>query len=658
MALYERALEFLGQTSAGTGEERHEAALVWGNVSAAKLQLGDGKAALAAAMESARAEDVYAKAYFRQAKALLKLGQRHEAANAARVMLFLTGDLKEAQVLLAEADTSSNASAVVRPLVLRAPQASAAALEEEEVLMEVSRCCDGHALAHLGRCNLNLHAQVATEDAFLRQAAALCPQRSEHWLRRDLLDASGSGHGWLYAERRLAAVSAARNRLAICGSNGRVRVCDPDGEKAFVLPVPPECLPYSLCWSPGGEYVAYTATCDHPRPALVFAGCQPGGPMPIMVPLLPGLEPYFLAPSPCGTRVALLGSLGRRQALIVADTAQLLHPCRERAPPVTLLALGTAAPLYLDWAPDRPELLLFCEEQRLARIRADVLPERDYAASMLQLASQPSEPSCTGRFSPVATTSRQRVRAPQWLPWPGCPEGRWLVPYPHGDRTALALIPPLVVGEPREALRREDIVCENLPPIAPQFAASRSGNWVAWTGAFDMHGHEGVFVRKVPPDRHPPLRIFGSTALALTWGGDRLAFLVPGPSHFRHAPERLVWAAWDPPEDGQGPGLITVAEDAFVPHVTFLRRVLPFFDQFERTLHFWNPTHDAVVFTDSDENVWVQPFPWAAQRGRLCGGPPGVRHPLSGLLGAEDMTVVAPPAQRIGEGTFACWSPS
>uniref|UniRef100_A0A7S4SWA4 Uncharacterized protein n=1 Tax=Alexandrium monilatum TaxID=311494 RepID=A0A7S4SWA4_9DINO len=651
-ALYERALELLERETA-TAETRHEVALLWGNLSASRLDLGEARAALDAALEASRADCEYAKAYFRQAKALVRLGRPREAANAARWMFFLTGGRGEAaQALLAEASAAREAASPSAPRRLRAPQAPAAALEEEEVLVEVSRCCDGYALAHLARCNLNLHAQVATEEAFAERAVALCPQGSERWLRRDLLDGSGGGHGWLYAGRWDASVASSQGRLAICGTDGRVRILSPATGGAHTLPVPPRCLPYSLCWSRMGDYVAFTAVRDESRAALVLASCRVGGPAPVATPLPPGLSPYFLAPSPCGTRVALLGALNRRQALIIADVAQVTHPSRERAPPVTLLPLGSAAPLYLDWAPHGPELVVFFDGRRLARVRADVLPERDASAAAAETPSQPSDHSCAESFVPLAATldGMSGVRAPQWLPFPGCPEGRWLVPYPHNGRTALALIPPPAAGEPGEGLRREHLVCETLPPISPQFTASRSGTWVAWTGAFDMHGHQGVFVRRVPPDQHAPIRIFGSAAFAMAWGGDRLALLLADPDPGQ--PEHFVWACWDPPEEGEGMGLMAVAEEAFKPHRSFLRRVLPFFDQFERTLSLWSPAHDAVAYADSADGVWLQPFPGPG----AAVGAPG-RHVLSGLLGAEGASVRAPRARPVGRGEMACWSP-
>eukprot|EP00434_Breviolum_minutum_P011269 symbB.v1.2.009942.t1/scaffold642.1/size177528/5 len=103
---------------------------------------------------------------------------------------------------------------------------------------------------------------------------------------------------------------------------------------------------------------------------------------------------------------------------------------------------------------------------------------------------------------------------------------------------------------------------------------------------------------------------------------------------------------------------LTVAPQGFVPNRVFSGRVLPFFDQFERRLRFWNPGNDALVYADADSEVWVQPFPRddSSSKEEIPARPVTAVHPLSSLSGAEELKV-APPRFRIAHGSFACWSP-
>eukprot|EP00913_Durusdinium_trenchii_P000015 g13.t2 len=129
----------------------------------------------------------------------------------------------------------------------------------------------------------------------------------------------------------------------------------------------------------------------------------------------------------------------------------------------------------------------------------------------------------------------------------------------------------------------------------------------------------------------------------MAWGGDRLGLLI-------HAPNCLVWTVWDArAAEGTGSrgGSLTVAPQGFVPNRVFSGRVLPFFDQFERRLRFWNPGNDAIVYADSDSEVWVQPFPrlGTSELQSASAPQPPAPHPLSSLAGTNELAV-APPRIR------------
>eukprot|EP00972_Heterocapsa_arctica_P095852 14142833-Heterocapsa_arctica.AAC.1 len=105
--------------------------------------------------------------------------------------------------------------------------------------------------------------EVATDEVFRARAAESCPSRSRAWLREDILQVGGwpSGAGWLCAARQSAAGGAARNRLAVCTTDCDIVVCEPvrGGGEARRVESPGHGLPFSLCWGPGGEYIAFTA---------------------------------------------------------------------------------------------------------------------------------------------------------------------------------------------------------------------------------------------------------------------------------------------------------------------------------------------------------------------------------------------------------------
>eukprot|EP00435_Cladocopium_sp_Y103_P006929 s252_g2.t1 len=166
---------------------------------------------------------------------------------------------------------------------------------------------------------------------------------------------------------------------------------------------------------------------------------------------------------------------------------------------------------------------------------------------------------------------------------------------------------------------------------------------LAWCGLHDEHGHGGVFARRIHPKLGPPFTAFThpNRVEGMTWGGSRLALLV-------HAPNCLVWTVWDAElAETRSGGCLTVAPTGFVPNRVFSGRVLPFFDQFERRLRFWNPGNDALVYADAESEVWLQKFPREVSLVT-----PSTPHPLSSLFGGEELRV-APPRVRIAEGSFA-----
>lgn len=620
---YQRSLALLG----GKEASGREAATVLGNISAAHASLHNPRASLQAARAAGVADPSYSKALFREAKALLALREPSDAVRAALHLLFLAGSSVEADVqkILAAAEPR-----VPRALVPLAPaSAPASSLEVTmDLLQLVARCCDGEDLTRLGQTGRRFFQQLDLSVEVLKRATLACPAHSKAWIRTD--DVLGSP-GWAYALHQAHRRNGVHDCVAVCKRSGGVSLVPAGGGAERPLPKADHCLDWTLCWGPHAEYLAFTAVNESQNTALVVIPTRGHRP-PLVIPLIPFLTPYYLCPSPCGTRLAVLGSVKRQQVLLIADLSPLLLSCPKAT--ARLSCLGTAAPLYFDWAPHAPELLAVCHEKKLVKLETKV---SDQAPTL----KEPPEAILTDLESLEGTEIRGRIsfRAPQWLPDPsGRGHGRWLVPRdnPSSPRVSLALVDP----ETNEA----EILCENLPPEA-HFTATPS--WVAWCGLHDEHGHGGVFARRIHPKLGPPFTAFThpNRVEGMTWGGSRLALLV-------HAPNCLVWTVWDAElAETRSSGCLTVAPVGFVPNRVFSGRVLPFFDQFERRLRFWNPGNDALVYADAESEVWVQSFP--RESSLLQRSTP---HPLSSLFGFEELRV-APPRVRIAEGSFACWSP-
>jgi len=635
---YESALEVLGGGCGKNGYFRERATLL-GNLSAAHLMLQRPEKALEAARSASGVDTTYAKAYFREAKALLALSRPCAAISAARRLCFVAGTKVETEVR----DVLDQAVQQLRKRQRRPPAScrttSFAAISDLELTADipdlVARCCGGEELAQLARTSIRLRKQVSSEEALLSRTTELCPGRQ--WVRQDA--AFGQSAGWAYAIHLAHERSSVRDRVAVCRTDGRAALVDPATGDEKILHVPGLCVDFTLCWGPHAEFVAFTAMNQASGSALVVVPTTEKG-QPLVIPLITCLTPYYLSPSPCGTRIALLGTIRGQQALLIADVSQLLVSCRGEAPVARLCCLGTAAPLYFDWAPHGPELLISCSERKLARVRADVLNERAEPLEPLPVC-EPAEGEQRSLDALPGRLIRGRIsfRAPQWLAWPDSPQGRWLVPIDSSTspgRVSLALMDPVTESV--------DIVCEHLPQEA-HFSASATG-WVAWCGLHDDRGHGGVFARRVLPEMGPPLAVFAhaNRVEGLSWGGDRLALLI-------HAPNCLVWAVWDPVEAQKTGNGLCVAAEGFIPSRSFSGRVLPFFDQFERRLNFWNPGHDALVYADHGAEVWSQPFPRPMDPQSAT-----QEHPLQMLAGAGQLAV-APPRSRIAAGSYACWSP-
>ncbi|CAK9075303.1 Protein TOM71 (71 kDa mitochondrial outer membrane protein) [Durusdinium trenchii] len=209
---YQRALTSLSQGGRGSARE---VATVLGNVSCAQLSLGQPQLALEAARDAWRKDPSYSKALFREAKALLALGQFTDAVRAALHLLFLCGSSVEADVLkILEAAQEKPSQ---RPLQLgpatSAPSSSEATVES---LQLVARCCDGEDLARLAQGNRRFWRQLSDQEV-LDRAALVCPGASAGWLRRD---ATLGSAGWTFALHQAHGRSCVHDCVAVSTPGG------------------------------------------------------------------------------------------------------------------------------------------------------------------------------------------------------------------------------------------------------------------------------------------------------------------------------------------------------------------------------------------------------------------------------------------------------
>lgn len=320
---YRQALQMLEN---GPESDR---SVVFSNISQTLLQLKEPAQALRAATSAITSDPANIKAHFRKVKSLVELRRPFAACSAARALAFEDGNLssnprgnpsqqafelvlallKEVQAGGHKADAACPAPPS-GPDMKRRPVAGYGALDGvEDLLKEVIGYVDGVALLEFALSNRLAWTDTATPEAIHERATWLCPGRSARWLRMDILQHRPwrLSERWLHESRRLANAMATRNSLAVCGADGCVRLHEPfPSGKCEHIDVAAGCIPYTLCWSPGGEYLAYVCSRGargRPLAALVLVPNPTSGRQPMVVPLNFGLVPYYLFPSPCGTRV-------------------------------------------------------------------------------------------------------------------------------------------------------------------------------------------------------------------------------------------------------------------------------------------------------------------------------------------------------------------
>eukprot|EP00927_Polykrikos_kofoidii_P041174 TRINITY_DN35099_c0_g1_i1.p2 TRINITY_DN35099_c0_g1~~TRINITY_DN35099_c0_g1_i1.p2 ORF type:complete len:145 (+),score=15.52 TRINITY_DN35099_c0_g1_i1:25-435(+) len=123
---------------------------------------------------------------------------------------------------------------------------------------------------------------------------------------------------------------------------------------------------------------------------------------------------------------------------------------------------------------------------------------------------------------------------------------------------------------------------------------------------------------------------------------------------------QFVWAVWDPPRENVHvdqtvtKGRFLLGSHVFSPSRLVASCMLPIFDQFERSVRFWNPQGDAVVYTDVYNQVWIQRF---SRLSHDANDHSFIHDVWANVLIADESASMAPGPVAVCEGKFACFAP-
>ena len=344
------------------------------------------------------------------------------------------------------------------------------------------------------------------------------------------------------------------NRLVVLGADGNVATMAPDGTDRVELT------------SDGGNAFVYFQPIWSPDATKVAFGAGGSGSLGIVIAPTDGSAPsrtatdtfpFFYYWNDAGDRLALLrnGEPGSLAMEVVFDG--------------TAEQLDTGAPFYFSWEPGGSRLVWHVSTDRL-----EVFDPADGATVLAEGA---------GAF-----------QAPDWTP-----AG---VFYTVGDDTEQTLfLSEVGQGEAAPLARIRGFAV---------FSADPSGSRVAVQGSADAPDAVSAALQQIPRVPFNSLavidvasgtleRISDEPALGFFWSpdGTTLLFLTGGDQ-----PATVQWHTW---QDG-----VTTELATFTPSPTFLRDLLPFFDQYAQSMTLWSPDSTQFAFpgvVGDERGIWVQP---------------------------------------------------
>lgn len=422
------------------------------------------------------------------------------------------------------------------------------------------------------------------------------------------LTALGFGVFYVVSQGNLLAIlgPASLNRIVFVGNDLNIYTVDPKGAQKTQLTKDGDggtARGYSFpTWAPDNRHIAFVGvsyargsasdgtliseTTDGSKSVSLYKSAQS--------------IPFYLYWSPDGHFVTFLASKGNGQLALGLAQGDKENSMEE---------LDSGSPLYFAWSPDSQRMLL-----HVGGALGDTNQARIALLPLAQRGSAHAISTSPGSFS-----------APQWSP-----DGQHLLFSTEDASNTQAVAVANAQGESTQILFKYD--------GRISFSWSPSGDRIAYivtdaTMQVPNYGH----VQMVDINGKNTQEVSQDPALAFFWSpnGKKLAYLTvqvsSGSSSYRSVglgqqggqTVQLQWKVKD--LESGATKLVT----SFIPTETFIN-LLPFYDQYARSLTFWSPDSKSIVYasTDSSGNgtIWI--------------------------AGVDSTT---PPA-KVGEGQFASWS--
>jgi TolB protein len=339
--------------------------------------------------------------------------------------------------------------------------------------------------------------------------------------------------------------------------NGQVVTMNADGSHRVVIADDPDQQYFQPIWSRDGSLIAYSSIAA--EPAIHVAT---GDGSRDLAATLESIAFYFSFSSNDELALLRAGGDGLRLETTSVGSDALLDP----------QAVATGEPLYFSWSPEGSELF--------THIGLDRLELTDGTS-----AETVADP---GQFQAPAWTDRGLVAVEA-----GPTNQRLTVRQPGGEATIVATV---------------------LGPTT--FVPNRDGSRIAAQTVLPDTGSLNALYQQAPSlpanrlvvldtDSGEMETVSSAPVLAYFWSppGDRLLVLdiVSGP--------QARWSVWS---DGQ-------LEEAvrFEPESSFLRDMVPFFDQYAQSVSLWAPDGSAFAFpgsVDGEDGIWVYEIDGEATR--------------------------------------------
>ncbi|MFN8498221.1 MAG: hypothetical protein U0641_10230 [Anaerolineae bacterium] len=385
---------------------------------------------------------------------------------------------------------------------------------------------------------------------------------------------AAAGGAWLFARPTFAGLpagvlgrSAAVNRIAYLGVDGNIHTVRPDGSDPQALTTDGGAGPGASrlyrfpTWSPDGRYVAFIDVKSQGGATDTQLVAAPvGGGAPQVLHKSGDAQPFYLYWSPDGRRLAFLESAGRSLALRLASLGQTDAPSQ-----------ATGSPFYFVWSPDSRRLAA-----HIGGLRNPLSPEA--RVSLFEPGGSESAP---------VEEAPALFLAPDWSP-----DGATIV---YARRAAAGGGNELVAADADGAKARSLLSFDG----GVSFAWSPTGGHIAYIVS-DSPALEGLGqiaygkLGVMNPDGSGQRTLGDDSALSFFWSPDGT---------------KLAYLAINADDQGVARLKLTVVDVAtgetrtralFTP-TTGLMSVIPYFDQYLRSMRMWSPDSKSLVYTARED---------------------------------------------------------